>query len=145
MEGIKIAESDPKDRSVGYGGRPDRSGRVTLDACIMNAEGKAGSVTYVQRVKHPTALARMVMEKRPMSSYLAMVQKNLPAKWASGRRFALQKKAEVNTKSGKKTSKYQPIINIEARHHRVAFCHGFKRCAGGAVLPVVWLTRWKAG
>ena len=30
--GVKIPEGDPKERSVGYGGRPDRDGRVTLDA-----------------------------------------------------------------------------------------------------------------
>jgi N4-(beta-N-acetylglucosaminyl)-L-asparaginase len=34
--GVKIPEADPSERSVGYGGRPDRDGRVTLDACIMD-------------------------------------------------------------------------------------------------------------
>src|SRR5690606_28136717 len=34
--GVKITEADPKERSVGLGGRPDRDGRVTLDACIMD-------------------------------------------------------------------------------------------------------------
>ena len=34
--GVKIPEGDPTERSVGYGGRPDRDGRVTLDACIMD-------------------------------------------------------------------------------------------------------------
>src|SRR5690625_4322271 len=32
--GVKIPEGDPEERSVGYGGRPDRDGKVTLDACI---------------------------------------------------------------------------------------------------------------
>ena len=32
--GVKIPEGDPTERSVGYGGRPDRDGHVTLDACI---------------------------------------------------------------------------------------------------------------
>ena len=31
--GVKIPEGDPTERSVGYGGRPDRDGHVTLDAC----------------------------------------------------------------------------------------------------------------
>ena len=35
-KGVMIIESDPEERSVGYGGRPDRDGRVTLDACIMD-------------------------------------------------------------------------------------------------------------
>ena len=34
--GVKICEADPRERSVGLGGRPDRDGRVTLDACIMD-------------------------------------------------------------------------------------------------------------
>src|SRR3954469_9681902 len=29
--GVKITEADPEERSVGYGGRPDRDGKVTLD------------------------------------------------------------------------------------------------------------------
>src|SRR5258707_14493200 len=34
--GVKVPEADPKNQSVGYGGLPDRDGRVTLDACIMD-------------------------------------------------------------------------------------------------------------
>jgi N4-(beta-N-acetylglucosaminyl)-L-asparaginase len=34
--GVKIPEGDPTERSVGYGGRPDRDGRVTPDLCIMD-------------------------------------------------------------------------------------------------------------
>ena len=35
-KGVRVCEDDPKERSVGYGGRPDRDGKVTLDACIMD-------------------------------------------------------------------------------------------------------------
>ena len=41
--GVKIPEGDPTERSVGYGGRPDRDGRVTLDACIMDYNSNCGS------------------------------------------------------------------------------------------------------
>lgn len=34
--GVMTAEADPKVMSVGYGGFPDREGKVTLDACIMD-------------------------------------------------------------------------------------------------------------
>lgn len=64
-KGAQVPEADPKDNSVGYGGLPDRTGRVTLDACIMDHQGNAGSVTYVQRILHPISLARRVMEKTP--------------------------------------------------------------------------------
>jgi N4-(beta-N-acetylglucosaminyl)-L-asparaginase len=63
--GAKIPEGDPNDTSVGYGGYPDREGRVTLDACIMDQNGNAGSVTYLQHIKHPISVARRVMEKTP--------------------------------------------------------------------------------
>ncbi len=34
--GVKIPEADPNVTTVGYGGFPDRDGKVTLDACIMD-------------------------------------------------------------------------------------------------------------
>jgi len=37
--GVQIPEADPADQSVGYGGLPDRDGKVTLDACIMDEQG----------------------------------------------------------------------------------------------------------
>ena len=40
--GVRVPEGDPKERSVGYGGRPDRDGRVTLDACIMDEFSNIG-------------------------------------------------------------------------------------------------------
>ena len=59
----KIVEADEKDQSVGYGGLPDRDGDVTLDACIMDAKGNAGAVTYLKNIKHPISVARKVMEE----------------------------------------------------------------------------------
>ena len=63
--GARVPEADPGDTSVGYGGLPDRKGRVTLDACIMDEKGNAGAVTYLQHIKHPISVARNVMEKAP--------------------------------------------------------------------------------
>ena len=51
--GVKIPEADPKERSVGYGGRPDRDGRVTLDACIMDEFSNIGSVGCLEHIMHP--------------------------------------------------------------------------------------------
>eukprot|EP01137_Pigoraptor_chileana_P009475 Opistho-2@57818 len=61
--GARIPEADPNDTSVGYGGFPDRDGNVTLDACIMDEKGNAGSVTFLQHIMHPISVARAVMEK----------------------------------------------------------------------------------
>lgn len=63
--GARIPEADPNDTSVGYGGLPDREGNVTLDACIMDEHGNAGSVTFLQHIMHPVSVARLVMEKTP--------------------------------------------------------------------------------
>jgi len=60
--GAKITESDITNRSVGVGGRPDASGHVTLDACIMNWESKCGSVGYLEGIAHPVSVARHIME-----------------------------------------------------------------------------------
>ncbi len=61
-----IPEADPKVISVGYGGLPDRDGHVTLDASIMDENGKAGSVACIEHiVMHPISVARKVMEKTP--------------------------------------------------------------------------------
>ena len=63
--GARVPEADPEDMSVGYGGLPDRDGIVTLDACIMDESGKAGSVTFLQHIKHPISVARKVLEETP--------------------------------------------------------------------------------
>lgn len=63
--GVKIPEADPLVRSVGYGGIPDRDGRVTLDACIMDDKYNCGSVMCLEFIKHPISVARLIMEKTP--------------------------------------------------------------------------------
>ena len=63
--GVRVTEADPEVDSVGFGGLPDRDGRVTLDACIMNGQGQCGSVVFLQHIMHPTSVARRVMERTP--------------------------------------------------------------------------------
>jgi isoaspartyl peptidase/L-asparaginase-like protein (Ntn-hydrolase superfamily) len=57
------AEADPKNHTVGLGGYPDRDGDVSLDASIMLAPNRCGSVAAVRRCLHPTSVARRVMEQ----------------------------------------------------------------------------------
>ena len=61
--GVRVTEADAENQSVGLGGRPDSEGNVTLDACIMDSDGNAGSVAFLQNIKHPISVARKVMEK----------------------------------------------------------------------------------
>ena len=61
-KGAMNAESDEENNSVGIGGAPDEKGNVTLDACVMDSSGNAGSVAFLQNIKHPVSVARKVME-----------------------------------------------------------------------------------
>lgn len=63
--GVRVTEADPEVVDVGYGGLPDRDGNVTLDAAIMDHQGRCGSVVYLKGIKHPVSVARLVMEKTP--------------------------------------------------------------------------------
>ena len=63
--GVAVPEADPEVRTVGVGGYPDRSGTVTLDACVMDPNGRCGAVAALPHIEHPTAVARAVMDETP--------------------------------------------------------------------------------
>lgn len=63
VAGATAVEDDPAVDSVGVGGLPDASGRVSLDASVMLAPGRCGSVCCVREHPHAAALARAVMER----------------------------------------------------------------------------------
>ncbi|WP_304237680.1 N(4)-(beta-N-acetylglucosaminyl)-L-asparaginase [Jiulongibacter sediminis] len=116
--GAKVPEGDPKDMSVGYGGRPDRDGKVTLDACIMDWEMNAGSVSFVQGIKHPISVARKVMEKTPH----VMLAGEGAQKFAIEEGFEVEniltEEAEKAYQEWLKTAEYRPQANIE-RHDTI--------------------------
>lgn len=64
-KGVMIPEGDPKNHSVGLGGYPDITGKVTLDASIMGPDGNAGGVCFLENIVHPISVARKVMEETP--------------------------------------------------------------------------------
>ena len=51
--GVRVPEADPEVITVGYGGIPDACGKVTLDACIMDEKGRAGSVGCLEKLNTP--------------------------------------------------------------------------------------------
>jgi isoaspartyl peptidase/L-asparaginase-like protein (Ntn-hydrolase superfamily) len=61
--GITACEEDPSVDSVGWGGLPDAAGEVTLDAAIMDHQGRCGAVGCLHRVRNAIKVARLVMEK----------------------------------------------------------------------------------
>jgi N4-(beta-N-acetylglucosaminyl)-L-asparaginase len=116
--GARIPEADPNDTSVGYGGYPDRDGHVTLDACIMDHLGNAGSVTFLEGIMHPISVARAVMEKTPH----VMLSGAGALKFAKDQGFKVENLLTESSKKAweewKKESKYEPVINIE-RHDTI--------------------------
>ena len=111
--GVKICEADPRERSVGFGGRPDRDGRVTLDACIMDHLGNIGSVAACEQVVHVSSLARAVMERTPH----VMLVGDGATQFAREQGFPLQNllvaESEAEWKKWLEKSEYKAIPNIE--------------------------------
>ena len=111
--GVKIPEGDPEERSVGYGGRPDRDGRVTLDACIMDELSNIGSVGCLEFIKHPISVARAVMEKTPHVMLVGDGALSFALSQGFKKENLLTKESEKEWKEWLKTSQYKPIANIE--------------------------------
>lgn len=112
-QGVRVPEGDPNVMSVGYGGRPDRDGHVTLDACIMDDKGNAGSVSFLKHIKHPISVARLVMEKTP--HVMLSGEGALEFALSSGfkKENLLTKEAERQWKEWKEKADYHPEVNIE--------------------------------
>ena len=111
--GAKVPEADPNETSVGYGGLPDRDGKVTLDACIMDEHGNCGSVAFLQHIVHPISVARLVMEKTP--HVMLVGEGALRFALANGfkKRKLLTKESEKAWKEWLKKAEYKPVVNIE--------------------------------
>jgi N4-(beta-N-acetylglucosaminyl)-L-asparaginase len=61
---VTKVEDDPNDNSVGYGGLPNEDGVVELDASVMHGPTRrAGAVGSIQKIKNPSLVAKMVMQK----------------------------------------------------------------------------------
>ena len=111
--GVKVPEADPNERSVGYGGRPDRDGKVTLDACIMDEFANIGSVAALEHIKHPISVARAVMEKTPHVMLVGDGALQFALSQGFKKENLLLEASEKEWKEWLKTSKYKPIANIE--------------------------------
>lgn len=116
--GVKIPEADESNQSVGYGGLPDRDGRVTLDACIMDEQYNCGAVMCLEHIVHAISVARLVMEKTP--HVILVGDGALQFALANGfkKENLLTPAAEKAWKEWLKTSKYEPIMNIENKLYK---------------------------
>src|SRR3989338_4928586 len=110
--GVRVPEADPKVRTVGYGGYPDRDGIVTLDACIMDEHMNCGSVAFLQNIKHPSSVARLVMEKTPHVMLVGEGAKQFALQQGFKEENLLTAESEADWKTWLKDQKIQQI-NIE--------------------------------
>jgi len=117
-QGAKITEADQSNKTVGYGGYPDRDGRVTLDACIMDEHGNCGSVMCLEHIKHPISVARLVMEKTP--HVILVGEGALQFALANGftKENLLTPDSEAAWKEWLKKANYAPVMNIENKSYQ---------------------------
>lgn len=112
-QGVRVPEADESNQSVGYGGLPDRDGKVTLDACIMDENGNIGAVLALEHIKHPISVARKVMEKTPHVMLAGDGALQFALEQGFKKENLLTPSSEKAWKEWLKTAKYEPVMNIE--------------------------------
>ena len=112
-QGVRIIESDVNNTSVGIGGSPDRDGHVTLDACIMDADGNAGSVCFIEGFEHPISIARAVMEKTPHVILAGSGAEQFAREQGFPEIDLLTENSKKAWEKWKIKEEYAPVINVE--------------------------------
>lgn len=113
-QGVRITEADPTGRSVGIGGTPDRTGIVTLDACIMNSKGDCGSVAALENILHPITVARKIMEDTPHVMLVGKGAKDFALSLGMEEVDLLVPETKAKYENWlKNTPDYRPPINVE--------------------------------
>jgi L-asparaginase/N4-(beta-N-acetylglucosaminyl)-L-asparaginase len=112
-QGVMVTENDPENATVGIGGFPDRDGKVTLDACIMDEFENAGSVAFLQDIKNPIAVARKVMDDTPHVMLVGEGAKKFALDKGFKEENLLTEKSEKAWKNWLEKQDYQPEINVE--------------------------------
>ena len=113
VAGVAIEEENPKNTTVGYGGAPDRTGKVTLDACVMNHLGDCGSVVAVENIVNVARLAKDVMEKTPHVMLSGKGAEEFAISQGYEKTDLLTDQSKKEWEEWLKDQDYKPIINIE--------------------------------
>lgn len=113
--GARWAESDLCNPTVGRCGNPDRDGVLSLDASIMDGDGRCGSVAALSDIPHPVSVARRVMEQTPHVMLVGEGAQQFAMQQGFERRKLLTPEAEKAWREWLKTAQYTPEINAERR------------------------------
>lgn len=109
----RVAEADTTNSSVGLGGLPDREGRVTLDAVVMNHRGDIGAVLALEDVVHAVSVARRVMEQTPHVMLAGAGARDFAIAQGFPTQSLLTPQAERAWRDWLRESRYAPRANSE--------------------------------
>lgn len=146
VDGISYVESDIEDMSVGKGGRPDRDGDVTLDACIMDHSGEAGGVCFMQNIEHPIQVAKAVMYETPHVLLAGEGATKFAESKGHKKTNLLTEQSIAGYNEWAKEKKYKPIPNIE-QHDTIGMLglHGGKLGGGCSTSGLAYKLKGRVG
>ena len=119
VKGVQVPEADPTDNSVGYGGLPDRDGKVTLDSCVMDEKGNCGSVMAIEHIMHPVLVARLVMEKTPHVQLVGEGALQFALEQGFKKENLLTDASEKAWKDWLKRSEYDPMRSVKELEKKI--------------------------
>ncbi|MFC5741111.1 N(4)-(beta-N-acetylglucosaminyl)-L-asparaginase [Dyella tabacisoli] len=122
--GVQVPEADLKNHSVGRSGYPDRDGRLTLDASIMDADGNCGAVAALEHIAHPISVARKVMERTPHVLLVGDGALQFALEQGFKKEDLLTPESEQAWHEWLKTANYKPSINSEVHDYGKAALPG---------------------
>jgi N4-(beta-N-acetylglucosaminyl)-L-asparaginase len=113
--GARVPEADLKNHSVGRAGYPDRDGRVTLDASIMDGDGRCGAVAAIEHIAHPVSVARRVMENTPHVLLVGDGALQFALEQGFTKEDLLTPESEQAWREWLKSSQYKPAIANDSK------------------------------
>lgn len=111
--GARWAEADLCNSTVGRCGYPDRDGVLTLDASIMNGDGRCGAVAALEDIAHPVSVARKVMEATPHVLLVGAGAQKFAVAQGFPKTKLMTDDARKAWEAWRKESKYEPRVNAE--------------------------------
>ena len=117
-QGVRVSEADLSNHSVGRAGYPDRDGKVTLDASIMDEHGNCGAVAGIEHIAHPISVARRVMERTPHVLLVGDGALQFALEQGFPREELLTPESATAWRAWLKTAKYKPVVNSELKTYQ---------------------------